>query len=616
MKPHRLYVLFLPTMLIGAAVVMLLMPAKSPAVFYQKHYAVEQDRGKDILCDPYVVQQNDYVLKLLEQRGDIAYKDFPRFLEIFMRINPNVRDLDLIYPNQHILIPLRVLEPGTLTGQESGRVSIPVIPITSLPDALMQFSDSYTVQYGDWISKLISRRFGRYGSDGYRRGMRLFTMMNPEIKDIDRIRVGSRIRLPKSGVRNEPWFADLTQQDSPPPESSSESGEKVVSMDLDLQQQTARQSAAVADLAEIDEPPADPREVSVSVQWVADLSVLARAAQILDVRIFDKGRYFFPRPGNEDLAIDLSRTPMLETGEGRKFLLTRRDWLSPGDQAVLQIYWRNLEILFVPQQPALTWLLEKLIPKLDPDGYEKRLSIDQNGVVTVLRGRFIYRDPESRDTIYLNILPDPDMFTPEPVCQYLQAHGIQVRDWVETREKSGWVVYEKNGSKSLPDPVYIDKPRPEHLVRTLVEMAGYTYHENVEVSFPYAGFQVRASTNLLSWGQQAEMLIDFGNLQGDAVEAIERTGFQVVQIPPGTDQGLILDSLAEVLPFEIMEDPIFWTAKRPRIYNVSIQVPGFLISCHNRQGGGDKKILLSRVSVSRGLEAYFKQEAISVIRMH
>jgi len=65
-------------------------PADS--AFLYKSYIVHQDRGRDILCDPYIVKKNDYVLKLFKQKGEIAHKDFPEFLRIFKRINPHIHN--------------------------------------------------------------------------------------------------------------------------------------------------------------------------------------------------------------------------------------------------------------------------------------------------------------------------------------------------------------------------------------------------------------------------------------------------------------------------------------------------------------------------------------------
>ncbi|MBW1842084.1 MAG: hypothetical protein JRI75_09870, partial [Deltaproteobacteria bacterium] len=97
----------------------------SYGAFFYKNYVVRYDRGRDILCDPYVVKKNDWVIKLFKEKGEIAHTDFPEFLRIFKRINPHIRDTDLIRPGQHILIPLQKIRGNTLPGQSSGIVTIP-----------------------------------------------------------------------------------------------------------------------------------------------------------------------------------------------------------------------------------------------------------------------------------------------------------------------------------------------------------------------------------------------------------------------------------------------------------------------------------------------------------
>lgn len=86
-----------------------------------------------------------------------------------------------------------------------------------------------------------------------------------------------------------------------------------------------------------------------------------------------------------------------------------------------------------------------------------------------------------------------------------------------------------------------------------------------------------------------------------------------MQIPPGSEPDTILEQLGDVLNLEIMHDPIFWTANRPRIHNISLQVPGVLVS--SRDKGGEKRVLLSDVPVAREFLTYFDQQDISVIRI-
>ncbi len=97
-----LLIIILLAFLIGS---FLIGPVPADGAFLYKSYTIRYDRGWDILCDPYVVQKNDWVIKLFKQKGEIAHKDFPEFLRIFKRINPHIRDINRIRPGQHIMIP-------------------------------------------------------------------------------------------------------------------------------------------------------------------------------------------------------------------------------------------------------------------------------------------------------------------------------------------------------------------------------------------------------------------------------------------------------------------------------------------------------------------------------
>ena len=136
-----------------------------------KNYVVRYDRGWDILCDPYRVEAGDWVLKIFRQKGEIAHEDFREFLGIFERLNPHVKDIDRIRPGQVVDIPIKKLAPGNLPGQDTGIVSIPFVMISSTKETIEKHSTEYTVQKGDTVSTLISKRFGgKYGDNLYNQG--------------------------------------------------------------------------------------------------------------------------------------------------------------------------------------------------------------------------------------------------------------------------------------------------------------------------------------------------------------------------------------------------------------------------------------------------------------
>ena len=97
-----------------------------------KRYLVKNDLGKDILCEPYIVEKDDYVLKLFKQKGEISNTDFPEFLKIFQRINPGVGDINTISPGQEILIPLKKIRPDAFPTQSTGVIDIPFITIKTI----------------------------------------------------------------------------------------------------------------------------------------------------------------------------------------------------------------------------------------------------------------------------------------------------------------------------------------------------------------------------------------------------------------------------------------------------------------------------------------------------
>ena len=562
------------------------------AAFFEKEYVVRTVQGEEILCDPYVVQPDDWVLRLLRQRGEIAHEDFPRFLELFKRLNPDVEDIDTLYPNQKVLIPLRTLPPGSLEGQETGAVTIPVITISRLPEIIASHSTRYRVRHGDWVSELISRRFGPVGSDSYERGVALFRKINPEIDNIDFILAGQMIRLPEPDIEDAPLYAQMFDESDEPDEMID-----LTSVDPPL--------AGAADAGMDSEPaaekysPAPDRRTGTEqaapdraagramrstlpladrMRGFADLSIFHKAAIILDANVINSGEYYFPRSGRSDFRLVLSETPLMVFRDGTTILFTKREWLSRENQHVVELYWPDIHIVFFEADTRLETLISTAIQVIDPEGFERHVDFRRDGLTVTLRGQYIYESPGRFETVCLNIIEKPEMRVPSAIRDYLARAGFAVRDWVEGDTVSGWAADLETGNYRIPEVEQVPAHPPARVVERLVRKMGHRYQEDVEVSFPYAGFQVNASADMLGLDNGKEVLIDYGGLDGDAVQAIEKTGIRVVQLGGSGDLQQIVGRLAELLSVEVNADPIFWTSKRPRLYNPSIQIPGFLIS--------------------------------------
>lgn len=630
-----------------AVVGLLLISICCHAAFFEKTFIVKKDQGQDVLCDPYIVQKNDYVSKIFMQRGDISYTNFPKFLEIFKRLNPGIKDVDLIYPNQRILLPLKIIEPNSMPGQATGVVKIPVITITNLPDTLKKYSEVYEVKYGDWVSKLIAERFGPYGSKSYKQGMKLFESMNPDLKDPNRIYAGEKIKLPDPAIRNSSWYpalfnrsGELVQAGSAPKkkpvEEKKPAPEKPIPKTAPppvkpvqlppvapetvkaIQMPAPAKTTAAAPEAHHPENPAKSETAAVKPppkpkMGFADQSVFAKTATVLGAQFLNSGEYFFPRSGKSDYRLDLSDTPVMVFSDGTRLLFTKKGWISDADQKVISSYWQDVRFVNVRTNKSLEAMLEKIIPIIHPHGYQKRLSFTDRDVSFVLRGSYIFNMPNDNDKICLDIIKDEKMRTPDPICRYLSDHNIIVRDWVENPTYAGWAEAASGRQGPLPEVIRIEPPDAPHLISALAKALGYRYQKNAEISFPYAGIQLKAVINLLSLGHDREVLIDYGSVGGDAIHSIEKTGFQVIQIRKDEKIDQILQVLSAVLPITCTDGPIFWTAARPRIINPSFQIRGYLIRDTAKRP--EKRVLLVRASLPDELALFLHSAGIQLLRI-
>lgn len=570
------------------------------AAFFEKHYAVMDVQGEEVLCDPYRVRKGDWVIKILRQRGEIAYEDFPRFLEMFKILNPGVEDIDKIYPGQEVLIPLRILAPGAFEGQASGIVTLPVITITNLPDVLEDYSTRYTVQYGDSVSRLIARRFGEVGSRSYNRGVELFQKLNPEVDNIDFILAGQTLTLPNPEVMDTPAYQEYF-----------DTKEQIIDLTAfsPLAADMPRAAEARAPTAEAvvpdapEEPDASPAESVTATRPVetptdltlpladpargfSDRSVFDRAAHILEADIVSSGAFYFPRSGQSDLRLDLSETPLMVFKDGTTILFTKRQWLPGEDRRVLERFRPDMKIVFFEADSNLRTLVDTIVPIIDADGFERQINLNRDGIAVALRGQYIFNPPGSSQTVCLSIIEGPEMRIPWVIRDYIAPMGVDVRDWIEGEAVSGWAKDIAPESRRAPEITQLQAYPPERFVKTLFRALDCRYHEDVDVSFPYAGFQVNAKADLLSLGNGRDILIDYGDLGGGAAAAIEKTGIRVLQLDRSSDPQEMIAQLTDHLPLDVSADPIFWAASRPRLYNPSIQVPGYLVSISEAAASG------------------------------
>jgi hypothetical protein len=562
-------------------------PSPAGSAILYKSYVVKYDRGWDILCDPYIVQKDDWVYKIFRQKGEISSQDFQEFTDIFRRLNPQVHDADRIRPNQRILIPIKKIEPNEFPDQSKGFVTIPFVTISKMKELVDPHVVPYDVQKGDYISTLISQRFGAYGTKSYLEGIALFKAINPDIDNMNLIFIGQRILLPDPGIQNEPWYSSLF--DGPG------------KLKIELGKKPADEPEAP--LAPIQNPikiPTDP---------------ISRAAAILDAKLLKKGTYFFPRSGQDDFKLDLSRFPVIEMKDGSRIIIVDKAEPSKPDFGFLKSYWENATVVEVETHAPTDEIIESIFRDAPKNLLGNTLSFEDDGLKITVKAEWIKADKLKAEDkpryLCITLIENDQQQTSDAIVRYLDQHGVIVKEVIKGAAESSnnkEQVQKTAAPFMLSDVTTIAPTDLKTFVFDLLDALGYTYQKNVSITFPYAGIQVQAVSNLVSTGKGKDFLIDFGELYGDAVHEIEKTGVDAVQLKDDDDFHHILEKILGELELPYAVNPTFLAAKRTSSFNTELKISGFLL---NRSNAAD--IFISGSPLHNRILQFLNEKGIKVI---
>lgn len=559
-------------------------PAGS-AVLY-KSYLVKYDRGSDILCDPYVVQNNDWVYKIFRQKGELSAEDFREFINIFKRLNPHIHNIDQIRPRQNIIIPLKKIEPGTFPNQSSGVVSIPFVTISKLSELLGSHANTYKVRKGNTISELIADRFGSYGTKAYQEGIQLFKTINPQVGNINFIYVGQEIKLPDITLRNQAWYQSLFDK----------AGQ--------IKRELTRTSLNTPDLTPT---------VTGSLEK-SHVDPISETAAVLNGKLLNKGTYFFPSKGKEDFALDLSQFPVIELKDGSRIVFVNKTDASTADLSLLRSLWENVNIIEVEKDTPVDTILGAVFKDTTQENTQNKLSFSDNGMDVVVTAKWIKPGPPGEDgtsrQTCISLIENSTQKTSDAIARYLDQHHIIIKDILEN--EAGAHASESSTASStpfvLPDVVTLAPISRKAFVRDLIEAMGNQYTKDIAVTFPYAGIQVQAVSNLVSTSSGREFLVDFGDLYGDAIAEIEKTGLKVVQLKQNDGMHTMATRILDAIDDPYVSDPVFYAAKRPADFNTKIIVKGFLVT--KAEGS---KVLISAIPLHNRVLQFFNENNIKVV---
>ncbi len=574
----------------------LLTPLPLPGAILYKSYIVQKDRGKDILCCTHTVQPDEWIHKILRQKGEISENNYPDFLRIFKNINPGIDDINLISPNQSILIPLKKISPDSFPGQSTGLVIIPFVTASNRPELIKKHSLPYKIRPGDNISTIISKRYGAVGTKPYAEGIKLLKIINPGIKNINIIYAGKTIYLPAPSIKNKKWYNSLFKP------RSNKTGK---SLDKSLLQQGPAIPAAK-------ERQALPGGKKIPTPF----PYLSKIASILDAKLRVKGLFHFPRKGEKDLLLDISRFPVIQLQNGTKILCLIKDKLDKNDKKVIKSHWPNLRIISVPStnpgKKNIESVLNSLTDKKNNDSKDS-ITYSDNGILINITADIILTKPaltadEKDSRICLFFIDNNKEKTDALIVDYLALHNLIIKDVPRKNTDSSIDESELSFVKIKKKHINLSSTDQRTFVKEILSGMGYDFYPDISISFPYAGIQIKTVSNLIPMENGFPLLVDYANFYGNTGAAIKKAGFDIIQIKKEDRYSAITEKLLTAMGIPHEKNPVFSGAKRDSSKNISITLPGFISTSKN-----NKKNFITFTTIPKKIELFLAKRNIQVI---
>ena len=295
-----------------------------------KQYSIFKHNNEDILCETYIVSKDDWLYKILRKKGEISEQDFPQFIKIFKKINPEIKNVDAIEPGVHILIPLKKIKKEEYEQSSPGKIDIPVIEFSAVVEDfdLKPFIQKHKIQKRETISNLIDKDFLKTSGAISKEGIQAFKLVNPDIKNINIIHEGADIYLPDPSIKSQSWFKSIL------------SGKIPIS-------ETKREKIAAVK-----------RRIDDN-----ELAQLKKYSALVGGTLLNQGKMYFPGRDGSSQVLDLSSSPVIEQDDGSRILIISGNNVNAELLEYVQIYWKNIK----------TQLISEILDKIKSMGKNKNL---------------------------------------------------------------------------------------------------------------------------------------------------------------------------------------------------------------------------------------------------
>jgi len=566
----------------------LCFPCSSPALEAERdtfsislvqEATVKKDDMSGVPYERYTVKKDDYLWKILRDKGFIPGPNIGELLSAIKGMNTSLKNLDLIHPGQTILIPLEIVPKKSYEREVDEFFQKSVMGFSALGGVSLE---NYVVKPGDSISTVVMNKYAIPPHYLYNEYFDLVRRFNPTMKDLDLIYPNQVIRLPiyspemvrvpiETLLKQKPDKKIVLQETYPLVSGPAQEHPKTISL-----------GRALRDIFD-----------RIGEEWV------------------DSGEQFIPLRSGGHVKLKADSFPTLNLRNGRMLIIDLHDELPEEIGRVIESDWQSYKVVRLAAHDNLKTVLDKIFAA---SGYHdvlrsgERLKL-QSDIDIFLAGDWIIIPQKAVDDIIaLNLISTPMEQTPPAVKRYLKSLGVTVLDYPdffpsgkeEEERPLEKIPFEKGSCSSLPTLILRLSGRPfSSDVKIPVYQSGKT------------GFSLIIHADIFFSSAGRDSIIDNTGFSPDTLELLTKHGFRVLTLAGEKDPCKITELVLAFLGMEFDPRPhAFPVSSRDKARNITLIVQG--ISFLDKD---NRKILATDTTLPDEIAAFLNQKDYRVLEL-
>jgi hypothetical protein len=521
---------------------------------------------KKVLTETYKVEKGDWIWQLFRERGLLEKHNLRELLSMLKTLNKDLANLDVIRPNQEIVIPLVISPIGAGPKLAKKATETPISP-EMLKDIKLE---NYTVRRGDSLVKVIRSRYQISDEKLYREYLELVRGLNPSIEDLDTVSPGQIVKLPI-------WTPQVVRAPIAP--KASLKPERVA--------QKARRTALGYQLGQI--------FTHMGEEWV------------------QTGHHFIPLKSGGHIDLNADSFPIINLFNGYKVIVDLYNAMPEKMSTVIESSWENYAIVHLNKDDNLRTAFDKALTACH---YSK---IYKLGEPLDLRGDIPFRiagdwiilptaspGGEKEKMIMITLVDDHTPRTPRAIQDFLRTQGIKAIDY-----PPGDDAVEPTAAKLVVLKAGNDI---SSLIETILNLTGQPFSRGVEIPIYKSGksnFNLVTRADFLLEVNGRDCIIDLKGLEPDIATLLEEHQFRVLLLDGDKDPSSIVSKTLGLLGVQFDSKPHdFMAAERDQQKNVRLTIPGIVF-----QANSGKNIFATPLEIPDDIALFLSQRGYDILNL-